>query len=242
MSGKNRRHHESFNAPFLNKKKELTFLKETACICEAVPAGLTNEEDIFVHAMSDVTPIRDHNDGEPFIAPIGKISRTCPCPESVEIMHALHDIVNGASSFDAAHSDEYIQWRKPEVNPVIYEKLRKGRFPVQEYLDLHYLGVHQAAEAVKAFIWSSYVKRLSCVLVVHGRGRNSPNGVPVLKREIRSWLRGGITGKVVLAYATALTIDGGMGALYVLLESSRRYLSIERIQSVGGKARRRQSR
>ena len=56
-----------------------------------------------------------------------------------------------------------------------------------------------------------------CVLIVHGRGLNSPDQIPVLKESLRVWLGQKRTGKTVLAFATARPQDGGAGAVYVLL-------------------------
>ena len=55
------------------------------------------------------------------------------------------------------------------------------------------------------------------MLVIHGRGHNSPAGLPVLREQMSRWLTRGATGKSVLAFCTARPKDGGGGALYVLL-------------------------
>jgi DNA-nicking Smr family endonuclease len=59
------------------------------------------------------------------------------------------------------------------------------------------------------------------VLIVHGRGLNSKDNVPVLKERLKSWLAHGSIGKIVLAFTTARACDGGAGALYVLLRRAR---------------------
>jgi DNA-nicking Smr family endonuclease len=59
------------------------------------------------------------------------------------------------------------------------------------------------------------------VLIVHGRGLNSKDNVPVLKERLKVWLAHGSIGKVVLAFTTARACDGGAGALYVLLRRAR---------------------
>lgn len=63
----------------------------------------------------------------------------------------------------------------------------------------------------------SRVGRRRCVLLIHGRGLNSPDRVPVLKNALVGWLTRGRLAKRVLAFATARPVDGGAGALYVLL-------------------------
>ena len=59
------------------------------------------------------------------------------------------------------------------------------------------------------------------MLIVHGRGLNSKDQVPVLKERLKIWLARGRAAHVVLAFATARPCDGGAGALYVLLRRDR---------------------
>ena len=56
---------------------------------------------------------------------------------------------------------------------------------------------------------------LRCVRVIHGKGRRSGIGGPVLKHSVGAWL-----ARIdrVCAFAPARPVDGGSGALYVLLQ------------------------
>jgi DNA-nicking Smr family endonuclease len=56
-----------------------------------------------------------------------------------------------------------------------------------------------------------------CVRIIHGKGLGSKNREPVLKHKLRSWL---MQRDEVLAYCQAREVDGGAGALVVLLKSS----------------------
>jgi DNA-nicking Smr family endonuclease len=53
------------------------------------------------------------------------------------------------------------------------------------------------------------------VLVIHGKGMNSPSGEAVLRKLTRHWLA---QRPDVLAYCDALPRDGGSGAALVLLK------------------------
>ena len=77
--------------------------------------------------------------------------------------------------------------------------------------------VSEALEAVEAFLVASQTRGLRQVLLVHGKGQNSPQGVPVLKRALARALTHKRLAKRVLAFCTARPLDGGTGALYVLL-------------------------
>jgi DNA-nicking Smr family endonuclease len=52
------------------------------------------------------------------------------------------------------------------------------------------------------------------VRVVHGKGLGSPGKTPVLKAKVQSWL---IQKNQVMAYVQARPVEGGAGALLVLL-------------------------
>jgi DNA-nicking Smr family endonuclease len=58
--------------------------------------------------------------------------------------------------------------------------------------------------------------------VVHGRGLHSKDQLPVLKDALRTWLATARFGRHVLAFATARPVDGGGGAIYVLLRRAGR--------------------
>ena len=96
-------------------------------------------------------------------------------------------------------------------------KLRKGHWSIQREIDLHGLRREDAREALAAFIRESHRQGLRCVRVVHGKGLGSEGKAPVLKPKVHSWL---IQKNQVLAYVQARPLDGGAGALLVLLAPS----------------------
>ena len=55
-----------------------------------------------------------------------------------------------------------------------------------------------------------------CVRIIHGKGYRSGARGPVLKTAVNLWLR---RHHDVIAFVSARTIDGGTGALYVLLRA-----------------------
>ena len=96
--------------------------------------------------------------------------------------------------------------------------LRRGDYAVQGHLDLHGMTSADAKDAVDRFLNESRRVGKRCVLIVHGRGLNAKDQIPVLKERLRVWLQQrGRIGRSVLAFATARPHDGGAGAVYVLL-------------------------
>ena len=55
---------------------------------------------------------------------------------------------------------------------------------------------------------------MRCVRVIHGKGLGSKDREPVLKTRVKHWLA---QREEVLAYCQARPVDGGSGALVVLL-------------------------
>ncbi len=135
----------------------------------------------------------------------------------LEAIDALRALVSGDAPFDLSDSDEYIEGRVSGLDHGVVRKLRRGEFAVQGHVDLHGLTREEAKEAVDRFLRSSRQSGKRCVLVVHGRGLHSKDQLPVLKDALRGWLGSARFGRHVLAFATARPVDGGAGALYVLL-------------------------
>ena len=118
---------------------------------------------------------------------------------------------------DFTFSDEYIEGSIRGVSKNIMRKLKKGKIPVQDHIDLHGYTKKDAEELVRKFLINSQRRGLRCVLIVHGRGLNSPESIPILKERLPVWLNRGAVRKIVMAFSSARPYDGGTGALYVLL-------------------------
>jgi len=104
------------------------------------------------------------------------------------------------------------------VQHALMRKLRRGQFAVQAHLDLHGLTSAEAKVRLAGFLQSAVGSGLRCVRIVHGKGNSSPGKVPVLKPRVAHWLA---QRNEVIAYSSARPVDGGTGALYVLLRAAR---------------------
>lgn len=105
-------------------------------------------------------------------------------------------------------------WRRPGLPPSLLRDLRRGRWVVQDRLDLHGMNRDEARAAIADFLHEARQRGLRCVRVVHGKGRGSPGREPVLKRLVLGWLT---QRRDVLAFCQARAADGGAGAVVVLL-------------------------
>ncbi len=140
----------------------------------------------------------------------------------LDALKELEALVSGEAPFDLSDSDEFIEGRVPGLDAGVVRRLRKGELAVQAHLDLHGMTRDEAKGAVEDFLRGARRGGKRCVLVVHGRGMHSKDQVPVLKEAIKTWFATGRFGKHVLAFATARPVDGGAGAIYVLLRKPGR--------------------
>jgi len=175
------------------------------------------DETSFRKAMSDVIPLL--TDGRERIPGQGKNVRPSHTPpdEEQEVMTYLRDLVDGSIEMDITFSDEYLEGAISGVTRNIMKRLKRGEIPVQDYLDLHGLTQKDAETRVREFLVRSHGRGLQCVLIVHGRGLNSPDSIPVLKERLPVWMNRGPARKIVMAFASARPYDGGTGAIYVLI-------------------------
>ena len=134
-----------------------------------------------------------------------------------EVIRELDALVSGESPFDVRHSDEFMAGCVPGLDPRVLRQLRKGEFTPQADLDLHGCDAAHARVLVESFVVDAHARGLRCLRIVHGRGRRSPNGEPVLRPSLPRWLARGPARLIVLAYTSAPQYDGGTGASYVLL-------------------------
>ncbi len=112
--------------------------------------------------------------------------------------------------------DETLSFRRAGIQDHLFKKLRRGLIPAQAQIDLHGLTQQAAWDCLLDFITRSRDENLRCIQVVHGKGYRSGARGPVLKSAVNSWLR---RNHDVVAFTSARAIDGGAGALYVLLRA-----------------------
>lgn len=135
---------------------------------------------------------------------------------------ALQDILDGDVEFMLEYTDEYIQGHVHGLDPMILGKLRAGQYSPEGHLDLHGMVAQEAYDALVQFVRASYNKGKRTILLIPGRGKNSPEGFGVLRERVQEWLTRDPFKRVVLAFCTAQNTDGGAGALYALLRKHKK--------------------
>lgn len=183
---------------------------------EALGLGSSDlESHDFFQAIKDVTPLSGKSRvvlPEPLPSPPPRISESNP----------LQDLVDGKIEFSLSGSDEFTEGHVVGLDLLTVGRLQARHYSPEAHIDLHGLNSEQAYQALVGFFRSGYHKGVRTVLIVTGRGLNSPNGTPILRTKIQEWFTKEPFRRVVLAFCTAKQEDGGTGALYVLLRKYRK--------------------
>jgi DNA-nicking Smr family endonuclease len=174
-------------------------------------ASADNEEArVFRAAVRDVRPLRTPAPPELPAQGAPRRPRVRPRAPIVEA-ESLGDVV---AADDAPTAADPLSFRRSGVRDQTLRQLRRGRFPVEDELDLHGLSQSAARDHLVEFVAESSLMGLRCIRIVHGKGYRSGARGPVLKIAVNTWLR---RHPDVLAFTSARAIDGGTGAVYVLL-------------------------
>jgi DNA-nicking Smr family endonuclease len=109
-----------------------------------------------------------------------------------------------------------LSFQRAGVRTQVVRRLRRGLIPIEGELDLHGSSQSAARYQLAEFLTDSRSAGRRCVRIVHGKGYRSGARGPVLKTAVDLWLRRHID---VMAFTSARAIDGGTGAVYVLLRT-----------------------
>lgn len=180
---------------------------------EAAVKPRMSDEEFFAAEMRGVKPLGEKN----YVPAAREAEIPAKIDDETEALIELADLVAGAANFDFNDSSEYIEGIAVGLDKRLLKKLRQGLFAVQAHLDLHGRSRIEARELVEKFIIESRQQRRRTVLIIHGRGLNSKDNIPVLKENLKTWLAYGKIARSVLAFCSAQANDGGTGAVYVLL-------------------------
>ena len=169
----------------------------------------------FRRAVADVRPLETR--------PATPSRRPRPKPVAKFARAAREQVLQESliAAIDPAQLDngDTLSFRRAAVREDVLRRLKRGQYSVEAEIDLHGLGRHAAHDALRTFLGDCVLRGLHCVRVIHGKGLRSGPGGPVLKHVVDHWLR---RIENVVAFASARPVDGGTGAVYVLLRPARR--------------------
>jgi DNA-nicking Smr family endonuclease len=172
----------------------------------------------FRAAVRDVTPLAQTPSGKGLAAPrTGRRKNPPPAIDNLdESMPLLGTVPPDEAPQDAVTGEGALSFRRGGVRDQVLRRLRRGLYPVDDELDLHGLSQAAARSHLADFIARSRDGGCRCVRIIHGKGYRSGARGPVLKTAVNLWLRRHMD---VMAFVSARAIDGGAGAVYVLLRA-----------------------
>ncbi|MGB6355269.1 MAG: Smr/MutS family protein [Steroidobacteraceae bacterium] len=181
----------------------------------------TADAAAFRAAVRDVTPL-PHTPAAAGLAkpkPRGRLRK--PAALAAENLDAAMPLVGvsgdaGTSVAGAVTVEGALSFQRAGVRTQVMRRLRRGLYPIDDELDLHGLTQSAARNHLADFIARSRDSGLRCIRIIHGKGYRSGAGGPVLKTAVNLWLR---RHSDVMAFVSARAIDGGAGAVYVLLRA-----------------------
>ena len=178
------------------------------------------EASAFRAAVRDVKPLVQvpSAKGLAKLGPRARLRR--PAPTAMENLEDMMPLIATSSSDqaargpDAAAGSTALSFHRAGVRAQVMRRLRRGLYPAEDELDLHGLTQTAARDSLADFIARSRDSGRRCVRIIHGKGYRSGARGPVLKTAVDLWLR---RHTDVMAFTSARAIDGGTGAVYVLL-------------------------
>lgn len=219
----NKKIHEedtSFTMAELFVENKKTIIKEKKPVVKKITVETKQEEnkddeEAFFKAVSDVKSLD------------GKGRAVNPSPKEINITpppvcNPLQDFMDGKLEFALNATEDYVEGHILGIDLLTVGKLQNRQYSPEAHIDLHGLNAEQAYHNLVAFFRNSYQRGLRTVLVVTGKGKNSINGMPVLRNKVQEWFTKEPFRRVVIAFCTAKQEDGGSGALYVLIRKQKK--------------------
>lgn len=181
------------------------------CDAHTIPAVSEKDIDEFRRAMQGTKPLQ-HEERVPESKPKPKPRATfTKADEQDALFESLADDIDTIEhGYGAA-----LRFHRQHVGKRTMRKLQRGGYSVQAEIDLHGMTLEEAKPRLADFINYSASQGKLCVRVVHGKGLGSGDRGPVLKNAVNRWLR---KWDCVLAFISTRQVDGGTGAVYVLLQ------------------------
>jgi DNA-nicking Smr family endonuclease len=172
------------------------------------------DSELFREAMADVRPLSPANRIEPVPLNTAAEALQRERDEKAVLEESMLPILDPAD----LETGEEILFLRPGLQKRILQRLRRGHYSTAETIDLHHMDQETARQVLLDFIVRSVESGHSCVRIIHGKGlrsRNEPRLKILTNRILRRHPR-------VAAFASCRPVDGGTGAVDVLLTTKKR--------------------
>lgn len=173
------------------------------------------EDDKYLlqQAMEGVRPLSQDK-----ITPYKHRPRPYPHQTRKEQQQVIKDMMSDPLDPCDVETGEELLFTRTGLQRQVFRKLRRGQYRVEAELDLHGKTAREARQLIAEFLAICTTTDIRVVRIIHGKGHGSRNKQPILKNKVNHWLQ---QRDEVLAFCSARPIDGGTGAIYVLLRRRR---------------------
>ena len=168
----------------------------------------------FREAVRDVKPLVQQPSAAGLSKPKTRARLRKTAADAAENLDDVMPLIATVAA-DESGSDP-MSFQRAGLRTQVMRRLRRGLYPIEDELDLHGLNQAAARDRLSCFIARSRDSGRRCIRIIHGKGYRSGARGPVLKTAVNLWLRRHLD---VVAFTSARAIDGGTGAVYVLLRS-----------------------
>jgi len=172
---------------------------------------ISNEDKaLFREKFSDARKLKQNK-----VHHATKPLKPIPAQRIADNKQVLDDMFSDESHAEEIETGEELLFVREGVQHKLVKQLRRGQLSVTAELDLHGYTVKEARVGLTEFLKDCRRHGDRCVRIVHGKGHGSQQKLPVLKNKVNQWLQ---QRDEILAFCSARPIDGGTGAIYVLLK------------------------
>lgn len=168
--------------------------------------------ELFRDAVKRATPLPQDK-----VTPVPRRPPPHPQQRYLDEQQVLRDMLSDGPDTSDTETGEELLFHRNGLQHGLLRKLRRGQFSVGAELDLHGMTVVEARDALGLFLAACRSSSARCVRIIHGKGYGSRHKQPVLKGKLNQWLQ---QRDEVLAFCSARPVDGGTGAVYVLLKKA----------------------
>ncbi|UYH53220.1 Smr/MutS family protein [Lawsonia intracellularis] len=202
-----------------NNQKTISSNKSTIQTSQSnilLPNDNLTENNTFLTAVKDVVPLS------------GKSRITTYCRPTKWTQTDITSLTTNKKpiKFNIVKKEEQLEGHIEGFDKKLFTQLQSGLFRPKTTLDLHGFNIQQAFYTVVKFLHTAYITGQQPALIISGRGKNSPQGIPVLKEKLYEWVTQEPLKRIILAFCTAHARDGGTGAIYILLRQYKKTWNI----------------
>ncbi len=168
-----------------------------------------DENDLFKHAMEDVTPLKSNNNVI-WLKPSADTKVTQKMPEKAEnfLIDGFIDVLPLATP---------LEFKAEGIQQGVLDKLRQGKYQLDASLSLLRQPVAECRRALFDFMLQARRDNLRNLLIIHGKGRDDRAHANIVRSYLARWLQ---QFDEVQTFCVAQPYHGGSGALYVGLRKT----------------------